>query len=174
MNQPRGVVLVVDEDKDAVERYRETLSTAGYRVVSAGDGREAIARVEENLPDAIVSEMALPNASGLYLLMGIRTRPPTQSIPFIAATSIPRDSEIWTEIDPQWNVYMPKPIDLGELVATIDRLIDRTITIDEPVVDVPVVEISLVEEPAAAVATGEAIIAKPARRRAPKKKPSTP
>ena len=75
-------VLVVDDEPSVLQIAAALLASKGYEVLTAGDGFEALIQLRQSLPDAIISDLSLPNMSGFELLSVIRRRFP--HIPVIA------------------------------------------------------------------------------------------
>lgn len=85
---PRPTVLVVDDQPTVRELERTILESAGYRVVTAGNGREALAVLDRDEPIAcIVSDVQMPVMDGLEMLEAIRARPAFASLPVVIVTS---------------------------------------------------------------------------------------
>ena len=75
-------VLVVDDEPSVLQIAAALLASKGYEVLTARDGFEALLQLRQSLPDAIISDLSLPNMSGFELLSVIRRRFP--HIPVIA------------------------------------------------------------------------------------------
>ena len=75
-------VLVVDDEPSVLKTAAALLSSRGYEVLTAADGFEALVQLRQSLPDAIISDLNMPNMSGFELLSVIRRRFP--HIPVIA------------------------------------------------------------------------------------------
>ena len=71
---PRGRVLFVDNDPDVREWTREMISRDGFQVIEAGNGREALARLETERPDVILLDLLLPEMDGFCFLDELRKR----------------------------------------------------------------------------------------------------
>lgn len=69
-------ILVADDDADSLVSAAAALSTAGYLVLTARDGFEALAELQAAIPEVIVSELRMPNMSGFELLAVVRRRFP--------------------------------------------------------------------------------------------------
>ena len=80
----QGRVLVVDDEVEIRTLLSRRLRRAGYAVEEAGDGAEALALVDKEVPDVVVTDMAMPRLDGLGLLHGLRTRDP--DLPVIILT----------------------------------------------------------------------------------------
>ena len=76
-------VLLIEDDPAVLEMYRMKLELDGYRVNTAGDGEEGLARATELLPDIIFLDIRLPKKDGFEVLAGLRSNPETADIPVI-------------------------------------------------------------------------------------------
>ena len=81
-----GTVLVVDDDEDARERLRRTLSRDGWRVDEAENGRVALARLDEARPDLILLDLMMPEMDGFSFLRALRQRP-DGDVPVVVLTA---------------------------------------------------------------------------------------
>ena len=79
-------VLVVDDYADARNVWAEYLHLAGFAVVTAGDGPEALAAVQSNPPDVILLDLELPGLSGMEVAAQLKASEDTRHIPLIATT----------------------------------------------------------------------------------------
>jgi len=80
----KPLVLLVDDDPDAVELTARYLERHGFDVVTADDGRVGLELALQRLPDVIVLDLALPDVDGLELVRCLRTMEVTAKIPVIA------------------------------------------------------------------------------------------
>jgi CheY-like chemotaxis protein len=78
-----ATVLLVEDDLTVAEVYRVGLEAAGFRVIGAEDGRGALDRVAEDLPDIIVLDLRLPRMDGFEVLIALRDRRRTAGIPVL-------------------------------------------------------------------------------------------
>jgi CheY-like chemotaxis protein len=113
---PRPSVLVVEDDPELRTLYRTTLALAGYSVTAAEDGVEALRRIEADPPDIIVLDLGLPRLGGGDVHHEITSHAETVAIPIVVVTGdagrLQRD---------EFPCVLAKPVDLDELVATVDR-----------------------------------------------------
>lgn len=88
MTEPdtRPLVLVVDDYEDAREMYSEYLDFAGFRVVDARNGLEALEKARSLLPDVILMDLSLPGIDGWEATRRLKSDERTQSIPVVALT----------------------------------------------------------------------------------------
>jgi CheY-like chemotaxis protein len=80
------LVLVVDDYADAREMYAESLSVAGFRVVEAANGLDAIDLAQRFTPDAILMDLSLPGLDGWEATRRLKSDARTRHIPVVAVT----------------------------------------------------------------------------------------
>jgi CheY-like chemotaxis protein len=118
-------VLVVDDYADARNVWAEYLHLAGFAVLTAADGPEALATVQSNLPDVILLDLELPGLSGLEVAAELKASPETRHIPLIATTghSLATHGEAATQAG--FACVLVKPCEPNDVIAEIQRLITR-------------------------------------------------
>ncbi len=120
----QGKVLVVDDDGEIRTLLSRRLRRAGYSVEEAGDGVEALERVEQAVPDVVVTDMAMPRLDGLGLLKELRNRDP--ELPVIVLTGHgSMDNAIQAMRDGGLFDYLLKPLsDLAFLELAVRRALE--------------------------------------------------
>ena len=124
----RGHVLVVDDDEDARQILCELLVSAGYRVTTARDGRDAMTRLErwkrtpEERPTAIVLDLMMPNLDGEGFLKARERKADLAEIPVVAVSAF---GDRLRDVRDRADAVLPKPLDLGRLTAVVARLTAR-------------------------------------------------
>lgn len=86
-------ILIVDDSRFFRLANERSLTKAGHRVISAGDGDEGLRLAREHMPDLIVLDMMLPILSGPSVLRALRKDPQTAFTPVIVLTSLPKTNE---------------------------------------------------------------------------------
>jgi CheY-like chemotaxis protein len=86
-------VLLVEDSKIQRLRNEQILHKAGYTVLSAGDGQEALRVAHEATPDLILLDLLLPKLSGQEVLLTLKQDPATAQIPVIVISSLPQINE---------------------------------------------------------------------------------
>jgi twitching motility two-component system response regulator PilH len=86
-------ILLVDDSRFMRMANAKALARAGYTVVTASDGEEALLVARASLPDLVVLDMLLPKLGGLEVLLALRRSPVTASIPVIVMSSLPQKNE---------------------------------------------------------------------------------
>jgi two-component system, OmpR family, response regulator RegX3 len=115
-------ILLVDDEPTLRETLAETLEEEGFRVVTAADGREALARFRESAPDLVLLDLMLPEISGIEVCRQIRRE---SAVPILMLTA--RDSELDKVVGLELGAddYVTKPFSLRELLARVRALIRR-------------------------------------------------
>jgi two-component system, OmpR family, phosphate regulon response regulator PhoB len=83
-----GSVLVVEDDADLRYLFRISLAVAGFDVRVAADGYQALAALEDHLPDAVVLDLGLPRVSGFTVLEEITAREDIRNLPVVVVTGL--------------------------------------------------------------------------------------
>ena len=117
--QPR--VLAADDDDASRTLLSRGLRAAGYDVITAANGREAIALLDEGPVDAIVTDIAMPEMTGIQLLRAIRSR--DADVPVVLVTGSPDLESAMQAVKLGALVYLTKPIDMEELKRVMSRAV---------------------------------------------------
>jgi len=112
------VVLVIEDNADALQLMQRYLAGTRYRFVGVRDPEEGLARAEELRPQVIVLDVMLPGIDGWELLGRLREHPKTRGIPIIACTILPQEQLALTL---GAAAFMRKPVSREALLATLDR-----------------------------------------------------
>jgi len=91
MAENAKTILVVDDDPDTRTYLTTVLQDNGFATVSAADGTEAMNKIEENLPDLIALDIAMPEKSGVAVYRSLKGDERLKSIPVIIITGISDD-----------------------------------------------------------------------------------
>jgi CheY-like chemotaxis protein len=114
------LILVVDDDPDMLELVRDALDRKGYRVATAYDGEEALARVAEAEPQLILLDMRMPVMDGWAFAHALRERY-GRRIPIVVVTAAEDSKLRAAEIGA--NADLGKPFELARLYAIIEDTI---------------------------------------------------
>lgn len=118
-----ATILVVDDEPNIVELNRMYLEGAGYRVLIARTGAEALARVQRDNPDLIVLDLMLPGADGWEVCREVRR---TRQTPIIMLTARTEDIDRILSLELGADDYVTKPYNPRELVARVRAVLRRT------------------------------------------------
>jgi DNA-binding response OmpR family regulator len=119
---PGKKVLVVDDDAKTVELVKLYLNRDGYRVITSGDGDEALRLARESFPDLIVLDIMLPGMSGLEICRTLREE---SDVPIIMLTALTTDDDRLKGLDLGADDYVTKPFSPRELAARVRAVLRR-------------------------------------------------
>ena len=100
------------------------LKKEGYEVIATGDGRDAIARIEKDNPDLVISDIMMPYASGLEVVSLVK-QPGRKTIPIIILSAMEQEKIVMEAFELGADDYITKPFSLNELSIRVKRLMSR-------------------------------------------------
>jgi len=125
---PAAKILVVDDDPDFVEVTRIVLERAGYRVISASNGDEALAQVKAEKPDLMLLDVMMRTVTdGLDACLELREDSVSRYLPVVMVTSIAstdHSGDVSTEHAACADGWLSKPVNPQYLLETVGRLLD--------------------------------------------------
>ena len=127
-NTPEAKLLVVDDEPNIRELLSTSLRFAGFEVVAAANGREALAAAEESQPDLAVLDVMLPDMDGFTVTR--RLRAAGKHFPVLFLTARDDTADKVTGLTVGGDDYVTKPFSLDEVVARIRAVLRRTQTQD--------------------------------------------
>ncbi len=123
----RTTVMVVDDDRHLLTTVTDFLRFEGYEVITAANGKEALAALRKSRPDVILLDVMMPGMDGGDVAQAIRARPTLKNIPIIFTTAVvskseerSHDGEIGGES------FLAKPFQLDELTMRIQEALPST------------------------------------------------
>src|SRR5437660_938245 len=125
-----GSVLVVDDDPKILELVRAYLQRAGYAVVTAVDGEDALRKIEAHRPNLVVLDVMLPQVDGLVLARHLRDE--RNNLPVLMMSARGTVSDRITGLVEGADDYLAKPFSPAELVARVNALMRRSSPGDLP------------------------------------------
>jgi CheY-like chemotaxis protein len=112
-------ILAVDDDPDARELVMAVLHQAGAQVTVASSVREALVAVESRVPDVVITDIAMPHATGFDLVRQLRASPQWCEIPIIALTAYARAEDRAQALALGFTAHLGKPFSPRALVALV-------------------------------------------------------
>lgn len=121
----RKNLLLVDADSRSLRVLEVSLRQAGFTVTSCKDGDDALAKVESNPPDLIITDTRLPKRDGYALVRALKDNPDWASIPVVFLTSQKSVEDKIRGLEYGVEDYLTKPIFVRELLARVSLLLAR-------------------------------------------------
>ena len=115
-------ILIVDDEPKIVQLVRDYLEHAGFSVLSASDGKTALAVVRASKPDLIVLDLGLPQLDGLDVTRALRR---ASNVPIVMLTARVDESDKLVGLELGADDYVTKPFSPKELVARVRAVLRR-------------------------------------------------
>jgi PAS domain S-box-containing protein len=121
-------VLAIDDEQDALGLLRVVLETAGAHVTTLSSAVGAIEQIEDLKPDALVVDLGMPHMDGFEFIARLRASPAAavRDLPAAALTAFARSEDRTKALRSGFELHLAKPIDPGELVASVATLVKRS------------------------------------------------
>jgi len=129
-------ILVVDDEPHMVKLVEANLRAAGYEVVSAVDGRTALAAAERELPDLIILDIMLPGIDGYEVCRRIREY---SAVPILMLTARSSEIDLVRGFDVGADDYLEKPFSVNELLVRVRAVLKRSKFVQEIIQHPPLV-----------------------------------
>ena len=112
-------ILVVEDQEDNRQILRDLLDSAGFEMIEAQDGEQALVKVSEHRPDLILMDIQLPLLDGYEATRRIKANPDLKSIPIIVVTSYALSGDEGKARAAGCDAYVTKPYSPRQLLAKI-------------------------------------------------------
>jgi DNA-binding NarL/FixJ family response regulator len=113
-------LLLIDDDPNLILLVKDYLEFRGYEVKTAGNGREALEVLEDNLPDMIICDVMMPEMDGYAFVKQVRENPSTEWVPILFLSAKGQSQDRVRGLNTGADVYMVKPFEPEELVAQVE------------------------------------------------------
>lgn len=123
-SQPERTILIVEDSRPIRTLIQKGLMEAGFHVISAENGQEALDILPEQHPDLILSDINMPGMDGFELCEALHSDPDFASIPFVVMSTINDRDQMRRIIKYGATDYMVKPFNIDELVIHIERFLE--------------------------------------------------
>ena len=121
----KPLVLIADDDEDIRALVAFRLERAGYDVVTAGDGEQALRLALEHAPQLAVLDVMMPKLTGLEVTRRLRAEEATSAIPVILLTARVQEADIAAGFEAGAADYIKKPFSPQELRARVEAILAR-------------------------------------------------
>ena len=118
-------ILIADDEPNQLELMDFNLTNAGFSIIKARNGKEAIELIENHSPDLIILDWMMPKMSGIDVCRTLRSRSETKQIPIIILSARSEDSDKSLGLDTGADDYISKPFSPKELISRVKALLRR-------------------------------------------------
>ena len=123
MPAKKTTILAADDDPQLLRLITRNLQLEGYEVIPVSDGQQALAQVEEHLPDLVLLDVMMPKMDGFTVCQRIRE---FSSVPIVIVTARGQDQDKVRGLDLGADDYLTKPFSVDELLARVRAVLRRT------------------------------------------------
>lgn len=117
-------ILIIDDDASLQTVLEIALAQAGFDVVLAGNGEEGIEQVAATHPDAVVSDLMMPQMDGVQFVRAIHERLQYDNVPLIVMTALNR-KPWFAELEDEGAIILQKPFDVDKFVSLLQMQLDE-------------------------------------------------
>lgn len=121
----RETILIVEDDENIQQLVGYNLAKAGFNVLYADNGEQALASVKRELPDLMVLDIMLPSLNGFEVCKILRKDPQTRTMPIIMLTAKSEENDVTAGLDLGADDYITKPFSPKILVSRIKSILRR-------------------------------------------------
>jgi two-component system alkaline phosphatase synthesis response regulator PhoP len=129
MNQMSKKILVVDDEPQIVKVVKAYLEQSGFQVVTAADGKAALATFQREKPDFMILDLNLPGMDGLDVCRAVRHE---SNIPILMLTARVEEADKLIGLELGADDYVVKPFSPREVVARVRTIFRRAAAVDSP------------------------------------------
>jgi DNA-binding response OmpR family regulator len=119
----KAKILIVDDERDLVDAYVRLLERAGHQCVGAFDAREALELIDSDTPDLVLTDLSLPDSSGLEVIRHARTK--SALMPIIVMSGANTRGMNEAALEAGANLCLLKPVSIAELKRVIGDALKR-------------------------------------------------
>ena len=118
-------ILVVEDDEKSRRLLKDVLEYHGFDVCAHANGEDGLADARSCSPDAVLLDIELPGISGFDVLAGLRAESGGEALPVIAVTASVMDQDRKKILSAGFDAYVPKPVNIRELVVILNDLLAK-------------------------------------------------
>ncbi|MBZ0292294.1 MAG: response regulator [Anaerolineae bacterium] len=122
-----GTILLVEDHAPLLRSMAFLLKVAGFEVITAGNGRDALLSLETQTPDLIITDTQMPHVDGYQLLEKVRGNGNWSRIPFILMSADYEYDDLMRGLTLGANDYLPKPFDIYDVLDSVQRVAPQLI-----------------------------------------------
>jgi CheY-like chemotaxis protein len=120
----KKTILIVDDEFGILEVLESILSDAGFKVISAINGQEALTCLQKTVPDLVIVDFMMPLLDGAGVIKAMRADDKLRAVPVLLASALPEKTI--SERCTGYNTFLRKPYKTERLMEEISRLLDHS------------------------------------------------
>lgn len=121
----RRTVLIADDEPEILDLMRMMLEWEDHTVVETTDGEQCLEQARAIKPDLILSDVRMPNMTGLEVLEHLQADPDLAGIPVIMLSVVTTLPQVRTALQNGAIAYLPKPFEMREMARLVNRVLTR-------------------------------------------------
>lgn len=121
----KGSVMVVDDENEIRHLLCTMLRIMGYQTFEAVDGQDALEKVKEQLPNAIILDVMMPRMDGITLCKTLRQADNTADLPIIMLSGKAQQEDIDAGLNAGANRYLAKPMSMDDLLEQLQEVMTQ-------------------------------------------------
>ncbi len=118
-------ILIAEDERDIRDLIAFTLQFAGYEVITANNGEEAVQLTLEKIPDMVITDVRMPKMTGYEACKLIKADPATQHIPVIFLSAKGQEAEVQTGLASGGDEYLLKPFAPDQLTRKVAEILGK-------------------------------------------------
>jgi CheY-like chemotaxis protein len=121
-DRAKKTILIIDDEFGILEVLESILSDAGFKVISAINGQDALTRLQETIPDLVIVDFMMPLLDGAGVIEAMRANDKLSAVPVILASALPEKAVIERCVG--YHAFLRKPYKTERLMEEVSRLLD--------------------------------------------------
>jgi two-component system alkaline phosphatase synthesis response regulator PhoP len=118
--------MIVEDEPETAEMFAEMMRLSGYRVIKTMGGASAINLLMQEIPDALVLDLMMPDVSGIQVLRFVRGDSKLEHVPVVVVSAKSMPVDITLGMEAGASKYLTKPVAFLELKKAIDEVINQS------------------------------------------------
>ena len=118
-------ILIAEDERDIRDLIAFTLQFAGYTVITANNGEEAVELTQREIPDLVLTDVRMPKMTGYEACKLIKANPSTRHIPVVFLSAKGQEAEVQTGLDAGGDEYLLKPFAPDQLTRKVAEILGR-------------------------------------------------
>jgi len=126
----KKLILIADDDPDVRESLKLILSSTAHELVFATNGKEALEKINERIPDLLVLDLLMPQMDGFEVIKLLKSNPRFSKIPILILTAVGKKAserryELETGLSMDVDDYIEKPINPKDFIHRVEKILSR-------------------------------------------------